>query len=136
MYRDTDEIIRGLELCAMGQLGCQMNCPYDDVHECEQNLLRDAAALLKAQKPRVLSLHEIHFLQRNDVVWLEDKDKHEIIPAIVRNRFVWPHSVMWVTDFLREDKCTISAADNDYNKRWRCWTSRPTDAQKEAIRWE
>lgn len=23
-----------------------------------------------------------------------------------------------------------------YNKKWRCWTSRPTDEQREAVKWD
>jgi hypothetical protein len=97
---------------------------------------RDALALLKAQEPRVITLEEVQALHANDVVWLEDKGKPNIIPGIVRNRHLWPHSATMVTNFMRGDGCKVTADDDDYGKRWRCWTSRPTDAQREATPWK
>lgn len=99
-------------------------------------LLKDALALLKAQEPRVMSLEEVQTLRANDVVWLEDKGKPNIIPGIVRNRHLWPHSTTMVTNFMHVDGCKVTAGDDDYGKRWRCWTSRPTDEHREATPWE
>lgn len=95
----------------------------------------DAIALLKAQEPRVMTLEEVQALRVNDVVWLEDKEKPNIIPGIVRNRHLWPHSATMVTNFMRRDGCKVTAGDDDYGKRWRCWTSRPDQATREATPW-
>ena len=91
--------------------------------------------MMEEYMPRVMSLEEVQALHANDVVWLEDKGKPNIIPGIVRNRHLWPHSVAMVTNFMRGDGCKVTAGDDDYGKRWRGWTARPDDKTREAAAW-
>ena len=91
---------------------------------------------LKAQEPRVMTLEEARKLRADDVVWLEDKDKPKVIPAIFRNRHLWPHSAVMVLNFMRGDGVKVTAGEDDYGERWRCWTSRPTDEQRQAVKWD
>ena len=86
--------------------------------------------------PRVLTLEEVQALHNNDVVWLEDKGKPNVIPGIVRNRHLWPHSVVMVTNFMRGDGCKVTAGDDDYGVRWRCWSSCPNNERRNAVAWE
>ena len=132
---DRKKVIKGLECCGYSRFmdKCQ-ECPYDG-KECFHRLKTDALALLKAQEPRLMTLDEAQTLRENDVVWLEDKGKPNIIPGIVRNRHLWPHSATMVTNFMRGDGCKVTAGDDDYGKRWRCWTSQPTDEQRAAEPW-
>lgn len=88
-----------------------------------------------AETAHVLTLNEVQSLSTNDVVWLEDKGKLNVIPGIVRNRHLWPHSVAMITNFMRSDGYTITAGDDDYGIRWRCWTSRPTEKQMREAKW-
>ena len=92
--------------------------------------LDDALELLEAQTPRVLRVEEVVLLKQNDVVWLEDYNKKDVIPAIVSRM----GAMVICIEFALSDRF-ISVGYDDYGKRWRCWTSRPTDEQREAIPW-
>ena len=109
-------------------------CPGDDwsdEHESRDMVI----ALLKAQEPRVMMLEEARKLRADDVVWLEDKDKPKVIPAIFRNRHLWPHSAVMVLNFMRGDGVKVTAGEDDYGVRWRCWTSRPDEKRRAEIPW-
>lgn len=93
-----------------------------------------AIEALKVQKPRVTTLKEAQTaLHNDDVVWVELKDK--IICAGIRmdgtDYFTMQNNdVLDVTDFDSEEGAEV------YGKQVRCWTSRPTDEQREATPWE
>lgn len=88
-------------------------------------------ALLKAQEPRVLRVEEVVLLKQNDVVWLEDYNKKDVIPAIVSRM----GPMVICIEFALSDRF-ISVGYDDYGSRWRCWSSRPTDKQREVVKWE
>ena len=118
-----EKVIRGLECCKNPSWeGCE-DCPYYE--HCEE-LARDALALLKAQEPRVMTLEE---LVRDNVVWLEDYDKENVVPGI----YCDGHDGDRV--FATKMHGYLFVKDDDYMIRWRCWTSRPTDEQREAVKW-
>ena len=84
--------------------------------DCDTETLEDAIALLKAQEPRVMSLAEYKALaekpkEERDPVWEE-----------------WPR--------LESTWAIPNQAYGGYGTSWRCWTSRPTDEQREAVKWE
>ena len=86
---------------------------------------------LKAQEPRVMTLEEI---TKAEVVWTEYSrflfENAEMIELphhpLKKEDKTWDFqtSTYEVTEFLDE-----------YGKTWRCWTSRPTDEQREATPW-
>lgn len=82
---------------------------------------------LKAQEPKVMHVDEI---QEFSTVWLEDVDKPEIIPAI------YLEQLCGRLGFIQPGRGMIYPKADECGKRWRPWTSRPTDAQKEAVKWE
>ena len=95
----------------------------------------DAIALLKAQEPRVMTLEEVIERKDSDAVWVEHMDGDMIVqPAVL------------LPSFLDTDKDCIHFASSwrtggsysrrSYGTKWRCWTSRPTDAQREAEPWQ
>ena len=89
--------------------------------------------LLKAQEPRVMTLEEVRLLQDGAVVWIEDNDKVDVIPAIVNH--IWnnlPNMASFTAAYAREVKADMLW----YGVKWRCWTSSPSDAQREATPWE
>ena len=88
--------------------------------------IQDVITLLKAQEPRVLALEEIH---RGMAVWLEDVDKADVILAIGGS------SAGGAKCFITEKDMSITPKDAEYGIRWRAWTQKPTDAQREATRW-
>ena len=77
--------------------------------------------LLKAQEPRVMTLEEYEawidtpFTERNPVFHEE------------RTKRGTP-----VTCWVNTAVCTL----REYGKNDRCWTSRPTDEQREVVKWD
>lgn len=97
-------------------------------------IMDDALALLKAREPRVLTLEEVIERKDSDAVWVEHMDGKMIVqPAVL------------LPSFLDTDKDCIHFASSwrtggsysrrSYGTKWRCWTSRPTDEQREATPW-
>ena len=135
---DREKVIKGLECCVTSY--CPDECPYVD--ECGTNvangemikpLLEDALALLKPE-PRVLSLDELHLnrvfnaFEEKAVIAFETsgiyKDSYyngcEMIAVLA-------------TTATMED---WEEKESEYGRTWRCWSSRPTDEQMEAVKWE
>ena len=85
-----------------------------------------AIEALKAQEPRVMTLEEA--LGGNEC-WIEGRSVACGYGDAVltcdgeRVDFYRPHSV-YILDFY------------EYGLSWRCWTSKPTDGQRKAVKWE
>lgn len=110
-----EKVIKGLECCD-GYCDDETGCPYYDELEsfdCQEQLRADAIALLKAQEPRVMALEEC---KMREVVWVEDRETLEVYPCLVKNN-------------MNDSKIY------KYGVQWRCWTSRPTDEQREREPW-
>lgn len=91
-------------------------------------LAEDALALLKAQEPRVMTLEEA---TEEEVVWYDWRTLG-VRPAKV-NRVPSKAGTYRVQRFGDIDDWVHA---DEYGEYWRCWTSKPTDAQMEAIPWE
>ena len=46
------------------------------------------------------------------------------------------HWIAWSNIVSCLERCYPKYIPEDYGKTWRCWTSRPTDEQREAVKWE
>ena len=93
-----------------------------------------ANRLQKVQEPRVMTLEEAQTaLHNDDVVWVELKDK-KICGGIRMDGtdyFTMQNGdVLDVTDFDSGEGAEM------YGKEVRCWTSRPSEAQMEAVKWD
>lgn len=97
----------------------------DDCHKAVE-WLDDALELLNEQEPRVLTPVEVMLAES---VWLEDIDKEKVIHGLRCSSGGGKH---W---FVVSSMEAVSAMDADYGVRWRCWTSEPTKAQREATPW-
>jgi len=90
--------------------------------------------LLAAQEPRVMTLEEAQNSLHNDtVVWVELKGK--ILCGGIRmdgtDYFTMQNNdVLDVTDFDSGEGAEM------YGKEVRCWTSRPDQATREAVKWD
>jgi hypothetical protein len=93
-------------------------------------LLKDALSLLKAQEPRVMTLEEVKAIPYDADIWIETEyyvGKITIFAATINTkglRGVMVYGSHKIYDY------------EAYNKLWRCWTSRPTDEQREAVKWD
>ena len=111
---DREKVIKGLECCLPAHdPDCDL-CPYDSVDlRCRANLRDNVMELLKAQEPRVMTLEE------------------------AKSAYV----VEYRSGKIREFGSALLDLDVDplnaeYGKIYRVWTSRPTDAQREAVKWD
>ena len=91
----------------------------------------DVLALLKAQEPQVILFDEI---DDYDVLWLEvrDVETEDGLAPWVKTK-----SGRWFSPLLCSEvqPDMILSTSDEYGRICRCWTSRPTDAQREAIPW-
>ena len=111
--------------------GCPYNGCWDTKEECITQLHSDAHTLLKAQEPRVISYDEI---DNYEVLYLEvlDVDTEDGLAPWVKTK-----SGHWFSPLLCSDaqpEMTLCTSD-EYMRICRCWTSRPTDEQREATPW-
>ena len=144
---DLEKVIKAFECCVfpvskgfpyqshIADKGCEViECPYRD--DCDQ-LLLDALSLLKAQEPRVITLAELWHMEHKPV-YLERKNSrlYTTEPSIVlKTERSYISSLGESYILMRENKIHYKYWACDYNKTWRCWTSRPTDEQREATPW-
>lgn len=101
--------------------------PLDEI----QVEIKPESITLKALEPRVMTLEEI---TNTDVVWLE-------CYGICSNLFKaalpgHPLNINDATWDFQTHPYTETMFLVEYGKNWRCWTSRPTDEQREKVKWE
>jgi hypothetical protein len=99
-------------------------------HNGELLTVNELIALLKAQEPRVMTLEEVNALDW-DYCYLEQerlpgKEYRGMLGKYIMTCVTWPSITA----------AKISQGMDNYGKTWRCWTSRPTEAEREAIPWE
>lgn len=84
---------------------------------------------MKDNEPRVLTLEEVR--DEYEAVWLETKYLSSTV-AIVdhgESNAKWACVVFGVDDSYTLLWCS-------YGKKWRCWSAKPTDEQREAVPWD
>lgn len=97
----------------------------------------DAIALLKVQEPRVMTLDEIGKALKMPL-WKETKSANKYLYT----GWVLAHDIQ-KGEGITGTRLGMSEPSgrvvwyrlDDYGKTWRCWTSRPTDEQREAKPW-
>lgn len=114
----------------------QMYLPAFD--EEEKQAIDKAIEALTAQEPRVMTLEEIGSALKMPL-WKETKRAHKDLYT------------GWVLAYDIQKGLGITGTRlgmsepsgrvvwyslDDYGKTWRCWTSRPSDAQREAANWD
>lgn len=119
------------------------DCPYNAEekmrYECLEEMHRDALELLKEQQPRVLTLDEVMKHYSLPPVFVDDLGMQEdylqdIQPLYFEFLSNDPRNIHWrgyqhIRQYLDHWKPS-------YGQKWRCWTARPTDEQRKAVKWE
>ena len=129
---ELEKVIKGLEICIRVQDNekCPDECPYrKDICYGTVGLMADALSLLKAQEPRVMTLGEVKVIPYDADIWIETEyyvGEITIFAATINTKGL--RGVMVYGSHKTYDY-------EAYNKLWRCWTSRPTDEQREAVKW-
>ena len=106
------------------------NAPEWDGHTPAQAIER--IGKLKAQEPHVIRFDEI---DDYEVLWLEVRDvgTEEGLAPWVKTRIGNWFSPLLCSE-LQPDM--ILSTPEEYGKYCRCWTSRPTDEQRKAVKWD
>ena len=94
-------------------------------------IMADAIALLKVQKSRVMTVEEVSAVNGGDVIWIEDRCLNQMVVGI---KFQSPSKNCYYIMLIGATRPQPFSKEL-YNVNWRCWTSRPTDAQREAEAW-
>lgn len=131
---DLEKVIRGLDYCTKERLErCDYDCPYFDVDGCSDQVKLDALSLLKAQRPKVMSLEEAieTVSKEGGFVWIEEKSHPLSSPHIRPTNSIYDCPVRKFKDYGKE----FVPKRNTLRNMWRCWTSYPTDEQREAAPW-
>ena len=138
---DREKVIKGLE-CCMSEKMCRNKCPYkgqcDDGGWYYSRAIEEAIALLKEQEPRVLTLEDLWHMEHKPV-YLQCKNirlylAEHVILLKAKRCYVPSLGENYI--FMREHKVRDTYWACDYNVTWRCWTSRPTDEQQKAVKWD
>lgn len=108
-------------------------------HEEEEvrDLAHTALLMLEEQEARVLEYSEI---EKHPLVWLEDNDKEDVIPAL----FLQYNG--WSSEFAVQDpdkyvdaivrSAMVSAVEGMYGITWRAWSARPSSEKVRETKWE
>ena len=142
---DRDQGMKGLEcLAGMNEMKSNpcMDCGYQECQTyaiCIGEIARDALTLLKAQEPRVMTLEEVvkHYslppVVLDDISW-----KQDYLQDIEPLYFDFPVDDSWAVHWRGYEQVRKYIDDwkASYGQKWLCWTSRPTDEQRKAVKWE
>ena len=107
------------------------------ITERDEQFVRNIDRALDQIEPRVLTLEEVKGMKRLAVCAVEQRSK------VIKNTFNAEYGGIVTIDNenfldfgLYGDTNRYRRAEPGYGKTWRCWSSRPTDAQREAAPWE
>ena len=85
---------------------------------------------IQPDAPRVLTLEELDDLRgRGRAIWLEDRDSY------VKCQDVFFVTANDLYADLRGETYSMFKMIYGYGVDWRCWSARPTDEQREEVKW-
>lgn len=131
---DRDKVIKGLEYCGRVHDCPGHICPYHRKLHCIAQLTHDALALLKEQEPRVMTLEEligIYNLRENHS-WVYNTPPY-LYMDYGKDTGYW---IAWSNIVSCLERCYPKYIPEDYGKTWRCWSAKPTDEQRKAVKWD
>ena len=132
---DREKVISEFERC-IGSFS-----PADTSDEYFMCVCKRALELLKEQEPKVLTREELKQFDERPC-WFESHGTYMgqkgfwIIPYMFTcyETMYYVYPLMQIND--RGDRHYSELGLSAYNKAWRCWSSRPTDEQREAVTWD
>ena len=134
---DAEKVKRGLEVCSCSDIN--MDCPKCPYHMhtkqavyCMDRLMREALALLKEQEARVLSKEEaVHYMSDEEAYEFSEK-----APLYVEHKTLDEWDFKWArAETVYTWMCDLRMRQN-YGITFRLWTSRPTEEQRKAVKWD
>lgn len=139
---DREKVIKGLKCHVNGHPHTRCHkCPYwgtgpHGSSECNV-LAADALALLKEQEPRVMNVTEVTACEVGTVLWVEERQgvTWNLFPLEIDVSSTHPDTGTNYLFFITYHDIRIFECD-EYNRTWRCWSARPTDEQRKAVKWD
>lgn len=130
---DREKVIKGLTCCRKGFcFACPYNDGVDSNVDCKQKWADDCLELLKEQEPRVLTLNEVED-KLDDVVWMEEPGCENLSANFaVIAAYSTKYNKVYAYFFSTRKK---EFEYGEYNKTWRCWSAKPSDAERKAVAW-
>ena len=115
--------------------GCNLCDLVQDDAEL-QSMYVNVIALLEEDSPQVVAVEK---LRECVTYWVEDENGHVVPETImdISGKNVMTIPVVHLTNGYAP---IITKTTDGYNSKrftgWRCWTSRPSDEQMKAVKWE
>ena len=114
---------------------CRHECKIDCLLEHYERIKDERDALLKARLPRVLKLEELLSICE-EPVWLEPKSGKSYTGwVLIDNIREGAEGTDIKLCMTRPGRVMVCPNIDLYGIKWRCWTSRPTVGQREAVKW-
>ena len=130
-----EKVVNALELCTHPSCeGLCKYCGYNNQPKCLIQKDIDALELLKVQQPRVLTWKEL--IDVTDPVWYEERDGISSWALCIDVTRGNAYEDMSYEFFENYDNSYIREYADKCNVYWRCWTARPTDEQRKAVKWD
>lgn len=129
------------EHCEYDNANCGLEVPSDALALIRQQQER-IAELEAAQTARVLTLEEVrnaeNCMEPVFVEMLHHHGKADITPDVFSWRFVKHITPLTDGNIYVLQNADINSAlfEETYNITWRCWTQRPTEAERKAVKWD
>lgn len=101
-----------------------------DFASVDIDMLTVALAMLKEQEARVMTLDEVKAFDW-DYCYLEE----ERLPG-KEYRIVCGDYALTCITWSCIASMRIQHGDARYGKKWRCWSAKPTDEQRQEVKWE
>lgn len=119
---DREKLIKDIEK--------QMNEPTNEYVVLWFSEAEYVLALLKEQEARVMTLEEVKAFNW-EYCYLEEerlsgKEYRTVCGDYALTCITWPCVASMRTQY----------GDNNYEKKWRCWTAKPTNEQRKAAKWK
>ena len=150
MKVDKEKLIRAMEYCTADITPVDENdeclgdvCPFKEggyeSGDCQENMIRAALALLREQEARVMDAEEVARLTEETYQWLWIEEIQNItwnlhcLRAFVYSKHPDTGEFYILANGYRD---IVKLEGDEYGKTWRCWTSRPTEEQRKAVRWD
>lgn len=131
---DKEKVIKGLNCCSHTDGANCIYCPYDNADsDCTALMSMDVLALLIEQEAKCLTKAELDGLKKNQFVWIEGRTGYlyclQIIGICRDKTGVSDIQFNAVTSYVEK-------STNLYGENYRIWTNKPTEEQKQEVKWD
>jgi len=157
---EREEVLEALNHCEIcdDDPNCP-NCPFLRIGDCRALLKEKLKKLLKAQEQTVLKV-DIE-LSQEEINKVAERALQQLVPRVLTLEEAKTHDGALLVEhigtfgqpimdwlllmeehrsypfirFANARRSEVLFERTEYGKSWRCWTARPTEEQREAVKW-